>query len=342
MEVDGAPPAAVPPQAAAAEAGSSQAAAAPTPDKQTAAVLEQPVAASAWSAEDQQGSKQSEVTAIDACMRHLAGSAKGSQLLRLLVSTLLPATTAAEARTLHQQLAAATTSTSPQPSAPSAAALMLPPGCPVQHQLLELIWSLSKAAEFRQKVWLSLSVGARLVPRLWCSMVLPLHLSTPGGLVYYTGNGSSGGRSGSSGGLTSPGQGSSSTATAAGAGGASSSGIVSGGGTGSWVLPMLVLCQAFNAALSFTHVEDFHTPDGTPALLPLSQLYDTAAPAAGLVLLLKTAVWQVGWLGALGVEDVLPHITAWHGALARVCILCWITGVEHCGVVCMLTHSLCC
>jgi hypothetical protein len=227
-------------------------------------------------------------------MQLLAGSTKGLQLLRLLVATLLPATTAADARALRQQQQQQPAGPS-SPTAPTAAAAVLSPGCAVQQQLLELIWGLSQAPAYRQKVWLGLGVGARLVPRLWYSLVLPLHLSTPGGLLYYTGStsssssgsGSSSGRYSSSG---SPGPaepGSSQVAAAA----------RGGGGAGSWVLPMLVLCQAFNAALSFTHVEDFYTAEGAPGLVPLTQLYDAAAPAAGLVMLVKAAVWQVrgGW-----------------------------------------------
>jgi hypothetical protein len=278
MDVDQPPAAAEPPPAAAAEppGASSSAAKISKAAAADAAIIEQPVAASAWSAEAQGSSRPSEVTATESCMQLLAGSSKGLQLLRLLVATLLPATTAAEARALRQSAAA----TQPPPAAAVAAALT--PGCLVQQQLLELIWGLSRAAEYRQKVWLGLGVGARLVPRLWYSLVLPLHLSTPGGLLYYTGTTVSSSSSSSRvSGSGSPGAGSCQPAA---------------GGAGSWVLPMLVLCQAFNAALSFTHIEDFYTAQGASSLVPLAQLYDAAAPAAGLVMLVKAAVWQVSLL----------------------------------------------
>jgi hypothetical protein len=280
MDVDQPPAAAEPPPAAAAAAeppgASSSAAKISKAAAADAAIIEQPVAASAWSAEAQGSSRPSEVTATESCMQLLAGSTKGLQLLRLLVATLLPATTAAEARALRQSAAA----TQPPPAAAVAAALT--PGCLVQQQLLELIWGLSRAAEYRQKVWLGLGVGARLVPRLWYSLVLPLHLSTPGGLLYYTGTTVSSSSSSSRvSGSGSPGAGSCQPAA---------------GGAGSWVLPMLVLCQAFNAALSFTHIEDFYTAQGASSLVPLAQLYDAAAPAAGLVMLVKAAVWQVSLL----------------------------------------------
>lgn len=231
-------------------------------------------------------------------MQLLAGSTKGLQLMRLLVATLLPATTAAEARALcqQQQQQQPAGPTSPAAALPAAAAV-LTPGCAVQQQLLELIWGLSQAPAHRQKVWLGLGVGARLVPRLWYSLVLPLHLSTPGGMLYYTGSTAASSSSGSGSGSSrfsssgSPGPaepGSSQLAAAA-----------AGGGAGSWVLPMLVLCQAFNAALSFTHVEDFYAAEGAPGLVPLTQLYDAAAPAAGLIMLVKAAVWQVRLWGHL-------------------------------------------
>jgi len=248
-----------------------------------AAVLDQPVAASAWSAEQAASNQPSEVTASEACMQLLAGSTKGLQLLRLLVTTLLPATTGAEARSLQQQQQAVTAN---QPAASLSAAVF--PGCAAQHQLLSLVWSLSRAPEYRQKVLLGLSVGARLVPRLWFSLVLPLHLSTAGGLLYYTnGSGSSRSRQSSSGGAGVGAR----EQEAAGSSSGSASAVA-----GSWVLPMVVLCQAFTAALSFTHMEDFYGAEGASSLVPLSQLYDAAAPAAGLVLLVKAAVWQVGWL----------------------------------------------
>jgi hypothetical protein len=73
------------------------------------------------------------------------------------------------------------------------------------------------------------------------------------------------------------------------------------------MLPLLVLCQAFNAALSFTQIEDFYAADGGSCVLPLSQLYDAAAPAAGLIMLVKAAVWQVSLLLELG----LVQLGAW-------------------------------
>ncbi|WIA32325.1 hypothetical protein OEZ86_003165 [Tetradesmus obliquus] len=55
----------------------------------------------------------------------------------------------------------------------------------------------------------------------------------------------------------------------------------------------LALFRSYSAALSFTHIEDFYA-DAAP-LVPLAQLYDAAKPSAGLVMLLKAAVWQVLW-----------------------------------------------
>lgn len=269
-------------------------------DAADAAIIEQPVAASAWSAEQQSGngSAESEVTATEAGMQLLAGSNKGLQLLRLLVATLLPATTAAEGRALQQQAAAASVASAAagqavaSQAAGAAPAGVLLPGCSAQHMLLELVWSLSRAPEYRQKVLLGLSVSSRLVPRLWYSLVLPLHLATPGGLLYYS-SASSSSSSNSSGG----GAGGRRSSTGGGAGSSSIAAADAGGlqaeCVGGWMLPMLVLCQSFSAALSFTHVEDFYSPEGSSCLVPLAQLYDQAAPAAGLVLLVKAALWQV-------------------------------------------------
>lgn len=291
MDVDH-PPAASPGTANAAAGASTSPPRASRVAAADAAVLEQPVAASAWSAEANSSSSGSssrfEVSATEGCLQLLAGSTKGQQLLKLLVATLLPATTAAESRALRQQQQQPPTADGTPLASPTAAAgaATLLPGCQVQQQLLELIWGLSRAPEYRQKVWLGLGVRARLVPRLWYSLVLPLHLSTPGGLLYYTGgSSSSGSRFGSSG--SSPGFG-------------QQQDRLVGGGAGSWVVPLLVLCQAFNAALSFTHVEDFYAAEGASCLVPLSQLYDAAAPAAGLVLLVKSALWQVRGCRGLG------------------------------------------
>jgi hypothetical protein len=316
MDVDQPPAAAEPPPAAAAAepAGASGSAAkiskAAAAD---AAIIEQPVAASAWSAEGQGSSTPAEVTATESCMQLLAGSNKGLQLLRLLVATLLPATTAAEARALRQSAAAT------QP--PPAAAAVLMPGCSVQQQLLELIWGLSRAAEYRQKVWLGLGVGARLVPRLWYSLVLPLHLSTPGGLLYYTGSTSSASSSSS--------RVSSSDSPEAGYG------QPSAGGAGSWVLPMLVLCQAFNAALSFTHIEDFYAAEGASSLVPVTQLYDGAAPAAGLVMLVKAAVWQVSLIclaWAAWIMYILCISSSWGRAARTLASALWQDAGQSCCV----------
>jgi hypothetical protein len=204
----------------------------------------EPVAASAWSGEQKAAAQQAAATGSNignGCLQLIAGSSKGLLLLRKLVIALLPAASAADALQQQQQQ----------------------PGSTAQQQLCALLWRLTRSQQYRQKVWLGLSVGASLVPRLWFSFIQPIHLRTPGGLLAYVG-GSDGSSNGSS-------------AAAAG---------------GGWLLPMLVQCQSFSAALAFTHLEDFYA--GSPALVPLPQLYDAAAPEAGLLMLLKKTLWQVG------------------------------------------------
>ncbi|KAF8071258.1 UPL6 [Scenedesmus sp. PABB004] len=227
--------------AAAAEAGdSSEDGEAMDVDAASKAAEQPVVAASAYEAE---GAAQ-HGGGGNACLALLAGSSAGTALLRRLVVLLLPATSAEESGRLQEQLAA-----SARGGEGGGADAALLPGGAAQQQLCALLWQLSRPKQYRQRVWLGLSVGARLVPRLWFSHVLPLHAATPGGLLALPGGG--------------------------------------------WVQPLLVLAQAYSAALSFTHVEDFYA-ESAP-LVPLRQLYDPAAPSRGLLLLFKSAVWQVLW-----------------------------------------------
>ena len=60
-----------------------------------------------------------------------------------------------------------------------------------------------------------------------------------------------------------------------------------------WMLPCIVLCRVYTAYLNTTpdaHMHRMQRP------LPLGQLYDPDAPAAGLLALLKFALWQVLWV----------------------------------------------
>lgn len=231
MEIDGSTPTAV-------VAASSAAAAGPA----TTDTVQQPVATSVYTAE--QAAQQQQGSTNSSCFHLLAGTSKGTQLLRKLVALVLPATTAAESAALQEHC-----SSQAQQAAAAGGALAV---LEQQQQLCTLLWKLSSPMQYRQRIWLGLGVGVRLVPRLWFSYILPLHNSTRGGLL--------------------------NPAPAAGSG-------------AGWVEPLLVLVQAFSAALSFTHLEDFYSE--ASALLPLQQLYDNSNPSAGLVMLLKSAVWQV-------------------------------------------------
>jgi hypothetical protein len=216
------------------------------------AASRQAVATSAYSGEK---SAAQQPEGSSSCLQLLAGTSQGTQLLRKVCALLLPAASAEGAAQLQQQLR--------QGQGQTAAAVL--PGGDAQQQLCALLWTLSRPRQYRQRIWLGLSVGVRLVPRLWFSYILPLHQVTPGGLLALSVSSSSSG------------------------GAAASSSSSSGGG--GWVRPLLVLAQSYSAALSFTHIEDFYA-DAAP-LVPLAQLYDAANPSAGLVMLLKAAVWQV-------------------------------------------------
>eukprot|EP00879_Flechtneria_rotunda_P004018 GHRR01004259.1.p1 GENE.GHRR01004259.1~~GHRR01004259.1.p1 ORF type:complete len:730 (+),score=344.71 GHRR01004259.1:50-2191(+) len=239
--------------------------------------FQQPVAASAWSGEHSSSEQQG---AGGSCLQLLAGTSKGLHLLRQLVTVLLPATNAAETAKQEQQVLEWRQQQHHRPGQEDLAnAPAHLSGSGAQQQLCSLLWQLSRPLQYRQKVWLGLSVGARLVPRLWFSYILPLHKSTPGGIL------ASSSKSSNNGGHSS-----------------SSSGNLAAAAESGWILPLLVLAQAFNAALSFTHLEDFYA-DAAP-LVPMQQLYSGEAPDAGLAMLIKAAVWQVLWM-----ETPSPHAT---------------------------------
>jgi hypothetical protein len=211
------------------------------------AAATQAVAASAYSGEK---AVAQQVAGSSSCLQLLAGTSPGTQLLRKLCALLLPAATADSAAQLQLQLRQGQT------------AAAVAPGGAAQQQLCALLWTLSRPKQYRQRIWLGLSVGVRLVPRLWFSYISPLHQATPKRLLS----------------LSSTAQG-------------SSIGAAAGSASSCWVQPLLVLAQSYSAALSFTHLEDFYA-DAAP-LVPLTQLYDAANPSGGLVMLLKAAVWQV-------------------------------------------------
>lgn len=60
-----------------------------------------------------------------------------------------------------------------------------------------------------------------------------------------------------------------------------------------WMLPAILLCRVYSAYLNTTpdaHMHRMQRP------LPLHQLYTSDAPSAGLLALLKFALWQVLWV----------------------------------------------
>jgi hypothetical protein len=229
--------------------------------KASKAAAKQAVAASAYSGEK---AAAQQVAGSSSCLQLLAGTSPGTQLLRKLCALLLPAATADSAAQLKQVQ-----------QGPTAAAVA--PSAAAQQQLCALLWTISRPRQYRQRTWLGLSVGVRLVPRLWFSYISPLHQATPNGLLS----------------LNSTGQG-------------SSGGAAAGSASSSWVQPLLVLAQNYSAALSFTHLEDFYA-DAAP-LVPLAQLYDAANPSAGLVMLLKAAVWQVRSCNCRSIAAVCLYI----------------------------------
>ena len=59
------------------------------------------------------------------------------------------------------------------------------------------------------------------------------------------------------------------------------------------MLPVILLCRVYSAYLNTTpdaHMHRMQRP------LPIQQLYSPDAPAAGLLALLKFALWQVLWV----------------------------------------------
>ena len=63
-----------------------------------------------------------------------------------------------------------------------------------------------------------------------------------------------------------------------------------------WMLPSIVLCRVYSVYLNTTPDAHMHR---TQRPLPQEQLYDPDAPAAGLLALLKFALWQVLWVESL-------------------------------------------
>ena len=70
-----------------------------------------------------------------------------------------------------------------------------------------------------------------------------------------------------------------------------------------WMLPIIVLCRVYATYLNTTpdtHTHRQHRP------LPLDQLYNPDAPAAGLLPLLKFALWQTLWVESPSSECLVP------------------------------------
>ncbi len=69
------------------------------------------------------------------------------------------------------------------------------------------------------------------------------------------------------------------------------------------MLPIIVLCRVYVTYLNTTpdtHTHRQHRP------LPLDQLYNPDSPAAGLLPLLKFALWQVLWVESPSSECSVP------------------------------------
>ena len=76
------------------------------------------------------------------------------------------------------------------------------------------------------------------------------------------------------------------------------------------MLPIIVLCRVYTTYLNTTpdaHMHRLQRP------LALQELYDPEAPAAGLLALLKFALWQVLWVESPSSEcTCLSHLQAYH------------------------------
>ena len=59
------------------------------------------------------------------------------------------------------------------------------------------------------------------------------------------------------------------------------------------MLPLVVLCRVYTTYLNTTPDSHMHRMQRP---LPLEELYSPHAPAAGLLALLKHALWQVLWV----------------------------------------------
>lgn len=60
-----------------------------------------------------------------------------------------------------------------------------------------------------------------------------------------------------------------------------------------WMLPVIVLCRVYSTYLNTTPDAHMHRVQRP---LPFQQLYTSDAPSAGLLALLKYALWQVLWV----------------------------------------------
>ncbi|GLC57434.1 hypothetical protein PLESTB_001224100 [Pleodorina starrii] len=109
-----------------------------------------------------------------------------------------------------------------------------------------------------------------------------------------------------------------------GGGGLAGGGSGGGGGGGSWwrprlsedvgwLLPLAVTCSAFSVQVATSTLEEFY--GGAQRPLPLVQLYDTAAPEAGFLAMLRDALWQVLWSD--GQTDRTAAGDALYAVLAR-------------------------
>lgn len=62
-----------------------------------------------------------------------------------------------------------------------------------------------------------------------------------------------------------------------------------------WMLPLLVLCEAFSAHIMTSSLDEF---DVQQRPIALEQLYSAKAPSMGLLATLRDALWQVLWIDA--------------------------------------------
>ena len=79
------------------------------------------------------------------------------------------------------------------------------------------------------------------------------------------------------------------------------------------MLPLTVLCRVYSTYLNTTpdaHMHRMQRP------LPIDQLYNTDTPSAGLLALLKFALWQVLWIESGTSEPATTRIPFAHAVYA--------------------------